>query len=64
MAPNDKIVKILVKKNVPVYFYVLNTTIEALNLPFWRRVPHDIEHLLLTGAPFMDSGKTDLLFYY
>lgn len=44
----------LVERNVPVFLYVLNTTIEAFNLPFWRRVPHDLEHMLLTGAPFMD----------
>ncbi|XP_011494213.1 PREDICTED: neuroligin-4, Y-linked [Ceratosolen solmsi marchali] len=54
IAPHDKIAKLLVERNVPVFLYVLNTTIEALDLPFWRRVPHDIEHLLLTGAPFMD----------
>lgn len=57
VAPSDKIVKILVENNVPVYLYVLNTTIEAFDLPQWRRVPHDTEHLLLTGAPFMDTGK-------
>ncbi|KAL7299965.1 hypothetical protein TKK_0007281 [Trichogramma kaykai] len=53
-APMDKIAKLLVQKNIPVYLYVLNTTIEAFDLPLWRRVPHDIEHLLLAGAPFMD----------
>ncbi|XP_048508777.1 cholinesterase isoform X3 [Athalia rosae] len=54
VAPMDKMVKLLVEQNVPVYIYVLNTTIEALRYPFWRRVPHDIEHLMLSGAPFMD----------
>ncbi|XP_046479601.1 cholinesterase isoform X1 [Neodiprion pinetum] len=54
VAPSDKIAKLLVEQNVPVYIYVLNTTIEALRYPWWRRVPHDIEHLWLTGAPFMD----------
>lgn len=53
-APTDKIVKLLVDKNVPVYIYVLNTTVEAFKLPQWRRVPHNIEHYFLTGAPFMD----------
>lgn len=57
VAPFDKMAKLLVEQNVPVYLYVLNTTIEALNLPHWRRVPHDIEHLYLTGAPFMDPRK-------
>ena len=52
--------KLLVEKNVPVYLYVLNTTIEAFNLPHWRRVPHNTEHLYLTGAPFMDIGKYTL----
>lgn len=55
VAPNDKIAKLLVEQNVPVYLYVLNTTIEALKLEHWQRVPHDIEYLLLTGAPFMDT---------
>lgn len=54
VAPNDKMAKLLVQNNVPVYLYVLNTTIEAFKLPEWRKVPHDIEHYLLTGAPFMD----------
>lgn len=53
-APNDKIIKLLVEQNVPVYMYVLNTTIESFNLQEWRKVPHDIEHYLLCGAPFMD----------
>lgn len=56
-APSDKIVKLLVEQNVPVYMYVLNTTVEALKLPEWRKYPHDIEHLFLTGAPFMDVGE-------
>lgn len=53
-APNDKIIKLLVEENVPVYMYVLNTTIESFEYPEWRKVPHNIEHYLLTGAPFMD----------
>lgn len=57
VAPFDKIAKLLVENEVPVYLYVLNTTIEAFNLPQWRRVPHDIEHYMLTGAPFMDPGS-------
>ncbi|XP_014246706.1 neuroligin-4, X-linked [Cimex lectularius] len=54
-APTDKMIKLLVEKKVPVYFYVMNTTIESLQLPYWRKAPHNIEHLLLTGAPFMDT---------
>ncbi|XP_038110075.1 cholinesterase isoform X1 [Culex quinquefasciatus] len=53
-APADKMTKLLVERKVPVYSYVMNTTIEGLKLPEWRKVPHDIEHYLLTGAPFMD----------
>nr|CAI5843480.1 unnamed protein product [Callosobruchus analis] len=53
-APMDKIVKLLVQQDVPVYIYVLNTTIESLNLEEWRKVPHNIEHYLLCGAPFLD----------
>ncbi|XP_044588308.1 acetylcholinesterase isoform X1 [Cotesia glomerata] len=55
VAPFDKMAKLLVEKKVPVYLYVLNTTVEALNLDHWRRVPHDTEYLWLTGAPFMDK---------
>uniref|UniRef100_A0A146M8W7 Neuroligin-4, X-linked n=2 Tax=Lygus hesperus TaxID=30085 RepID=A0A146M8W7_LYGHE len=54
-APVDHIIKLLVEQKVPVFFYVMNTTIEAFNYPQWRKAPHDIEHLLLTGAPFMDQ---------
>ncbi|XP_049826299.1 neuroligin-4, Y-linked isoform X2 [Aethina tumida] len=53
-APNDKMVKLLIDEKVPVYMYVLNTTIESLRLDEWRKVPHNIEHYLLIGAPFMD----------
>lgn len=53
-APTDHIVKLLTEQHVPVYMYVMNTTIEAFKFPEWRKAPHDIEHLLLTGAPFMD----------
>ncbi|KAL0268985.1 UNVERIFIED_CONTAM: hypothetical protein PYX00_010741 [Menopon gallinae] len=53
-APTDKIIKLLLNRKVPVYLYVLNTTVEALRLPEWRKFPHDIEHFFLTGAPFMD----------
>ncbi|XP_050314079.1 cholinesterase isoform X2 [Anthonomus grandis grandis] len=53
-APNDKMVKLLVEQNVPVYMYVLNTTVESFQLSEWRKVPHNIEHYLLCGAPFLD----------
>lgn len=56
-APVDHIVKLLTERQVPVYMYVMNTTIEAFKLEQWRKAPHDIEHLLLTGAPFLDTGK-------
>lgn len=54
-APVDQMVKLLVEQNVPVYWYVLNTTIEAFKLPEWRKVPHNNELYFLTGAPFMDT---------
>lgn len=54
MAPADKMVKVLVDNRVPVYQYVLNTTVEAFRYPEWRKVPHDTELYLLAGAPFMD----------
>ncbi|XP_077292242.1 carboxyl ester lipase-like protein Gli [Arctopsyche grandis] len=53
-APSDNIIKLLLDQKVPVYIYVMNTTVEALNLPEWRKVPHNIELYFLTGAPFMD----------
>ncbi|KAL9874871.1 neuroligin-like protein glit-1 isoform X1 [Glossina fuscipes] len=53
-APVDQMIKLLLERKVPVYSYVLNTTVEALNLPDWRKYPHEIEHYFLTGAPFMD----------
>nr|XP_023029317.1 cholinesterase [Leptinotarsa decemlineata] len=53
-APNDKMIKLLVEQNVPVYMYVLNTTVESFKLAEWRKVPHNIEHYLLCGAPFLD----------
>ncbi|XP_076029302.1 cholinesterase-like isoform X2 [Oratosquilla oratoria] len=54
----DEMVKLLVnttnKRSVPTYYYVLNTTVEAMKLPKWREVPHNIEYYLISGAPFMD----------
>ncbi|RVE51922.1 hypothetical protein evm_003388 [Chilo suppressalis] len=54
-APTDKMVKLLLEQNVPVYMYVLNTTVEAYNWTEWRLYPHDAERIFLTGAPFMDQ---------
>lgn len=56
-SPSDKMTKLLLEKRVPVYLYVLNTTVEAFKLPEWRKVPHDLERVFLTGAPFMDVGE-------
>lgn len=54
----DQLVKVLVnstnKRSVPTYYYLLNTTVEALKLPFWRQIPNNIEYYFITGAPFMD----------
>lgn len=55
-SPVDAMIKSMVENDVPAYFYVLNSTINALNYPFWTRVPHNIEYYFLTGAPFMDPG--------
>ncbi|XP_063375509.1 cholinesterase [Cydia amplana] len=54
-APTDKMVKLLLEQKVPVYMYVLNTTVESYNWSLWRQYSHDIEHYFLTGAPFMDQ---------
>ena len=53
-AGNDKMVKLMLKNSVRTYMYVLNYTLEGLNLPDWLGVPHDAEYLLASGAPFMD----------
>lgn len=46
----DALVKVLVnstnKNSIPTYYYLLNTTVEALKLPFWRQVSH-----VLCSAP-------------
>ena len=54
-APQDAIVKTLVRNRVDTYMYVQNTTVEALKLPWWRQITHNLEHYFLSGAPFMDS---------
>ena len=56
VAGHDKIVKHMLKKEVPTYAYVLNYTIEGLVQPEpWMGVPHDTEYFLLSGAPFLDA---------
>ena len=54
-APQDAIVKTLVRNRVDTYMYVQNTTVEALKLPWWPQITHNLEHYFLSGAPFMDS---------
>jgi len=53
-APQDAIVKTLVRNRVDTFTYVQNTTVEALRLPWWRHITHNLEHYFLSGAPFMD----------
>ncbi|KAL5236265.1 hypothetical protein ACI65C_003675 [Semiaphis heraclei] len=55
VAPHDEMSKLLVAEDVPVYMYVLNTTVTSIPLPEWRLYSHDTEYYFLTGAPFMDS---------
>ena len=50
----DKMVKLLLKNNIKTYMYVLNYTLDGLDPPEWRAVPHDSEYFLASGAPFMD----------
>lgn len=54
-APQDALVKTLVRNGVDTYMYVQNTTVEALRLPWWRKITHNLEHYFLSGGPFMDS---------
>lgn len=56
VGPHDKIAKLLLQQNVPVYLYVQNTTIEAFKLAEWGKAYHNIEHSMLIGAPFLDPG--------
>ncbi|KAF2360655.1 Carboxylesterase type B [Trinorchestia longiramus] len=54
----DQLIKEMVnttdRKPVPTYYYLLNTTLDALKLPQWREVPGNLEYYFLSGAPFMD----------
>ncbi|XP_035225491.1 neuroligin-like protein glit-1 [Stegodyphus dumicola] len=60
-APNDKMLKLLLKRKIRTYTYVLNSSLEGLqsikdhehNI-FGDVVPHDTEYYFITGAPFMD----------
>lgn len=61
VAPHDQMSKLLVAENIPVYMYVLNTTVTSIPLPDWRLYSHDTEYYFLTGAPFMDSGNVFLI---
>ena len=36
-APQDALVKTLVRNRVDTFMYVQNTTVEALRLPYWRQ---------------------------
>lgn len=54
VAGVDKALKNLLDVNVKSYMYVLNYTLQGLNLPRWYGVPHNTEYLLASGAPFMD----------
>lgn len=52
----DKQTKLLLRNNVKTYMYVLNYTLEGVDWPEWRAVPHELDTLLLSsGAPFMDA---------
>ncbi|VVC28961.1 Carboxylesterase type B, conserved site,Carboxylesterase, type B,Alpha/Beta hydrolase fold [Cinara cedri] len=55
VAPHDQMSKLLVAENIPVYLYVLNTTVTSIPSPDWRLYSHDTEYYFLTGAPFMDN---------
>ncbi|XP_022665329.1 neuroligin-2-like isoform X2 [Varroa jacobsoni] len=57
-APMDRMVKLLLEINVPVYQYVMNYSLTSAyflkSQREWDRVPHDLESILVSGAPFMD----------
>ncbi|XP_037073982.1 neuroligin-like protein glit-1, partial [Pollicipes pollicipes] len=55
-APVDAMVKMALELDVPTYQYVLNTTVEALEAPLWRQVPHGLQYYIadwrtLLGPP-------------
>ena len=54
-APQDAMVKTLVRNRVDTYMYVQNTRVEALKLPWWRQITHNLEQYFLSGAPYMDN---------
>ena len=56
VSPQDKMAKLLLQHNVPVWLYVQNTSVEAFKLPEWGKAYHNIEHIFLVGAPFLDAG--------
>ena len=43
----DKQTKLLLRNNVKTYMYVLNYTLEGVDWPEWRAVPHELDTLLL-----------------
>ncbi|XP_015921880.1 cholinesterase [Parasteatoda tepidariorum] len=59
VAPNNKMMKLLLERNIRTYAYVLNGSLEGLESmrsyhPLKNITPHDIEYFLITGSPFMD----------
>ncbi|XP_064480292.1 acetylcholinesterase-like [Ornithodoros turicata] len=60
-APHDKILKLMLKNKFKVYAYVMNYSLESYpqsryKVPDWEAVPHGIEDLMVSGAPFMDPA--------
>lgn len=64
VAPHDKIVKLLLQWDVPIYLYVQNTTVETFKLPEWSKAYHNIEQIFLIGAPFLDMGECHIFLFY
>lgn len=56
LSPLHSMVRELTQNEVPTYVYLLNYSLSSLKLPQWQAVPHDLEYLLVSGAPFLDPS--------
>lgn len=54
--PLHSTVNTLMNYNVPTYVYLLNYSISSLALADWQAAAHDLEYLLVSGAPFLQAS--------
>jgi hypothetical protein len=46
--------KLMVKKNINVYLYVMKKKIEEFKMNLWKKVKNEIEKYMMEGDKFMD----------